>query len=57
LNPKQRTYFAWIIIAVWTSAAVVAFFTQNFAELGIVTPVAMLAVGFVFGVKGPSDRG
>jgi MFS-type transporter involved in bile tolerance (Atg22 family) len=51
LTDQLRTYLAWIIVVIWSSAAVVAFFTQNFAELGIVTPVMMIVVGFVFGFR------
>jgi uncharacterized membrane protein len=51
-----RVYVAWVVIFIWSVAAVVAFFTQNFAELGIVTPVMMIVVGFVFGYKSPTTR-
>ena len=38
---------------VWTLAATIAFFTTNFEELGIVTPVMMVVVCFIFGLKTP----
>jgi len=44
-----------VVIFIWSAAAVVAFFTQDFAELGIVTPVMMIVVGFVFGYKAPNS--
>lgn len=46
-----RNWVAIVVVIVWSVAAVVAFFTANFEELGIVTPVMMIVVGFVFGYK------
>jgi MFS-type transporter involved in bile tolerance (Atg22 family) len=40
-----------VVAVIWTAASVVALFTQNFEELGIVTPVMMFVVGFLFGYK------
>jgi hypothetical protein len=54
VSPRFRTYLSWIVVTIWSAASVVAFFTQNFAELGIVTPVMMIVVGFVFGYKAPT---
>jgi hypothetical protein len=50
-NTTIRIWLAWIVVAIWSAAAIVAFFTQNFEELGIITPVMMIVVGFVFGYK------
>lgn len=48
---KLRVTVAWVVVFIWSAAALVAFVTQSFEELGIVTPVMMIVVGFVFGYK------
>jgi uncharacterized membrane-anchored protein len=50
-----RNWAAIIILGVWTLAAIVAFFTANLTELGIITPVAVIVTGFLFGYKQESQ--
>lgn len=48
---RIRLYVACVVVLIWSAAAVVAFFTKNFEELGIVSPVMMIVVGFLMGYK------
>jgi uncharacterized membrane-anchored protein len=46
-----RSWVAIAVVIIWTVSAIVAFFTGNFEELGIVTPVMMIVTGFLFGFR------
>lgn len=52
-QPKWNlpTAFAVGIGAVWIIATLVSLVTGDYTALGIVTPVMLLAAGFVFGLK------
>lgn len=51
-----RGWIAVMVATIWFLAAIVAFFTANFEELGIITPVMMIVVGFVFGYRSGANN-
>ena len=50
-NDRLRIGITVLVTVIWTVASVVGIVTQNYTELGIVTPVMMLVGGFLFAFR------
>jgi ATP/ADP translocase len=53
---RLRMAVAVLVVCVWGLSAVIGAITQNYTELGIITPVMMLVGAFLFGFKKEDTR-